>query len=92
MYVPGSLKTDTRSKRGKGIRRRVEPQNAIPGNWQEFLRINDNKTELFSFLARCVVGIATDKQIITTLNTDVLCFNRQDVSNDDCSSRASVSE
>ncbi len=80
MYVPGSLKTDTRSKRGKGIRRRVEPQNAIPGNWQEFLRINDNKTELFSFLARCVVGIATDKQIITTLNTDILCINRQDVS------------
>ena len=51
-YTAYSLKAETRTRRGKGIRRRVEPSNAIPGNWQEFLRINDNKTELFSFLAR----------------------------------------
>ena len=49
-------------------------------NWQEFLRISDNKTELFFFLARSVVGIDTNKQVITTHNTDVLCINRQDVS------------
>ena len=40
-YFPESLKAETRSKRGKGVCRRVEPQNTIPGNWQEFLRIND---------------------------------------------------
>ena len=50
MYVPESLKADTRSKREKGVRRYVEPLNIIPGNWQEFLHISDNKTELFSFL------------------------------------------
>ena len=32
LYVADSLKTDTRSKRGKGVRRRVEPSSAIPGN------------------------------------------------------------
>ena len=39
VYVPESLKADTHSKRGKGVRRRVEPFNVIPGNWQEFLCI-----------------------------------------------------
>ena len=38
-YFPESLKAETHSKRGKGIRRHVEPRSAIPGNWKEFLRI-----------------------------------------------------
>ena len=46
-YIADSLKSETRSKRGKEIRRRVEPRSAAPGNWQEFRRIDDNKTELF---------------------------------------------
>ena len=74
-----SLKADTRSKRGKGVRRRVEQSSAIPGNWQEFLRIDNNKTELFSFLAMNVASIKTSKQVITTHNADVLCINYQDV-------------
>ena len=48
--VVWDLKDETRSKRGNGVRRRVEPCNAIPGNWQEFLRIDNNKAELFSYL------------------------------------------
>ncbi|KAG0725800.1 hypothetical protein GWK47_037891 [Chionoecetes opilio] len=51
LYMADSLKADTCSKRGKRVRRRVEPSSAVPGNWQEFLRINDDKTELLSFLA-----------------------------------------
>jgi hypothetical protein len=51
VYIPESLKADARSKRGKGVRRHVDPSSLIPGNWQAFLRIDDNKTELFSFLA-----------------------------------------
>ena len=49
-YLPHSLKADTRTKRGRGIRRRVDPSNYIPGNWQAFLRIDENKVKLFSFL------------------------------------------
>jgi len=77
-YIADSLKAETRT--GKGIRRRVEPSNAIPGNWQEFLRINDNKTELFSFLATIAATIATDKQVIGICHTGVLCTQSRDVS------------
>ena len=80
LYMADSLKADTRSKRGKGVRRRVEPTSAVPGNWQEFLRIDDNKTELFSFLASNIADIDTNKHIITTQGTGVICSNRQDVS------------
>jgi len=52
---------------------------AIPGNWQAFLCIDDNKTELFSFLATNAAGINTNKQVINTNHTDVLFTNRQDV-------------
>ncbi len=55
-YLTESLKAETRSKRGKGVRRRVEPSSAIPGNWSEFLRIDDNKSELFSFSATSVTA------------------------------------
>ena len=70
--ITDSLKAETRTRRGKGIRRRVEPSNTIPGNWQEFLRINDNK--MFSFLASSAAIIATDKQVISTCHTGVLCI------------------
>ena len=53
-YRPDSLKAETRVKRGKGVRRRVEASTPIPGNWQEFLRTDENKVELFSFLANRV--------------------------------------
>ena len=31
------------------MRRRVEQSSAVPGNWKEFLRIDENKTELGFF-------------------------------------------
>ena len=49
-YLPGSLKDSARSKRGKGIRRRVRPDTRIPGNWTAFLRVDENKKELFLYL------------------------------------------
>ena len=51
VYLDDSLKSTARQIRGRGIRRRVAPSNTITGNWQEFLRLADNKTELFDFLA-----------------------------------------
>ncbi|VDI16024.1 Hypothetical predicted protein [Mytilus galloprovincialis] len=50
-YIDNSLKASTRGKRGKGIRRRVQDETNVPGNWQEFLRLDENKIELFHFLA-----------------------------------------
>ena len=72
-YVPNSLKTATRDKRGKGIRRRVEPDSRVPGNWEAFLRIDENKTELFKYLAEEIINIdSADKQVITTYGEKVL--------------------
>ena len=68
-----SLKADTRTKRSRGIRRRVEPSSSIPGNLQAFLRINENKVELFSFLATRLAAQETEKQVISTLHKDVVC-------------------
>jgi len=45
VYRPDNLKADAHSKRGKGIRRRVEASSLIPKNWLGFLRIDDNITE-----------------------------------------------
>ena len=49
-----SLKGSARSKGGKGVRRRVVGAAAIPGNWQNFLRVDTNKTELFQFLSQAI--------------------------------------
>ena len=56
-YDPNSLKANTREKRGTGIRRRVEAASNVPSNWQSFLRVNENKAELFHMLAEEVTNI-----------------------------------
>ena len=82
MYVEDSLKSTAREIRGRGIRRRVAPSNTIPGNWQESLRLADNKTELFNFLAhQSVENISGDKEVYTTFGQNVLCSRiHQDIS------------
>ena len=44
--VADSLKATTKAKRGKGIHQRVAESAPIPGNWQDFLRVDLNKKEL----------------------------------------------
>ena len=77
--MPNSLKVDTRNQRGKGIRRRVEPLSRIPGNWQEFLRVDENKIELFSFLAKKAILLETECQTISTHHQYVLFKQHRDV-------------
>ena len=78
-YLPDSLKAATRKKRGKGIRRRVEPSSSIPRNWQAFLWIDENNVELFSFLAMNIAAKETEKQIVSTHRTNVFCTQPRDV-------------
>ena len=82
VYIPDSLKSTARENRGKGVRRRVAAANSIPGNWQEFLRVDENKTELFNFLAHEVVeNLSTEKDVFSTCGKHVLCSRvHQDVS------------
>ena len=49
----------TRDKRGSGTRRRVQLSTKVPGNWAGFLRVDENKQELFNVLG---------EQMINTLN------------------------
>ena len=65
-YTQDSLKAATRKKRGKGTRRRVQPDIKILGNWQAFLRIDDNRKELFAFPAQESVKIESEGKIIST--------------------------
>jgi len=68
------LKTQAREKRGKGIRKRVSASTHVPRNWQQFLREEGNKTELFAFLVEHIRHIlVTDKQIVTTNSSGVVC-------------------
>jgi len=54
-YLPGSLKNTTRERHGKSVRRRVGTSVAVPGQWQNFLRVDENKTDLFSFLSTEII-------------------------------------
>lgn len=71
VYQPSSLKAETRTKRGHGVRRRVTSMGKIPRNWQNFLRDNDNKTELFNFLAQKIAQMSTPSMIIVTKEDDI---------------------
>ena len=54
----------------------------IPRNWQQFLRLNDNKTELFKLLNRELVASATaEKSLVVTNGDTALCTPTQDMTN-----------
>ena len=71
-YWKDSLKAATRSKRGKGIRSHVEGNKQIPSNWQEFLRIDENKSELFHLISDRIVDEEFPGQVIVTRDDEVL--------------------
>ena len=67
------MKDDARESRGQGIRKRVVSTSSIPSNWHSFLRSNENKAELFLFLAHQIKDINIQgKQIISTAEEDVV--------------------
>ena len=51
VYKDDSLKKAAREKRGSGQRRKVMLSTRIPSDWKRFLRVDDNKDELFKLLA-----------------------------------------
>ncbi|KAJ8353458.1 hypothetical protein SKAU_G00210250 [Synaphobranchus kaupii] len=72
VYRKASLKAETRSRRGLGARRRVTDNGKVPRNWRSFLRENDNKTELFNFLADKIVRMHTPNTVIVTKEEDTV--------------------
>ena len=47
---------------------------AIPRNWQNFLRVDSNKTELFAFLSNALLRsfVLDDKQLVVTSDMEIL--------------------
>ena len=74
-YLPSSLKDSARSKRGMGIRRRVRLDNRIPGDWTAFLRVDENKQELFLYLAKQLTTIGTDHGEVVSTKHETGVFN-----------------
>lgn len=72
IYKKDSLKSYTRHKRGKSTRRRVEGKNKTPGNWQEFLRDDENKSELFHLIAKQVKAELFPGMVIITHDQNVM--------------------
>ena len=79
VYKFDSLKSATRKKRGKGIRVRVEGPKRIPKNWPEFLRDNNNKTELFDLLSKKVANKTFPGKVIITYEEHVYCSEKVDL-------------
>ena len=50
MLNPGTARPSW-TMQSKCVRRRVVPSAAITNNWMDFLRVDDSKKELFSFLS-----------------------------------------
>ena len=48
-YLDSRIKCFTSEKRGSGARRKVSPQTKIPSKCLDFLRVAENKVELFAF-------------------------------------------
>ena len=80
IYKPDSLKEMTREKRGKGVRRIVSSTTKFPANWNDFLRMGENKKELFSYLAQEICKINSDKLVISTIDESALCNQAIDLS------------
>ena len=73
-YFDNSLKNAVREKRGSGTRFKVEPNVRIPKKWGDFLSVNENKDELFRFLASEVshYHFPDDMNVVVTMDSEVL--------------------
>ena len=71
--MENSLKQGTREVRGTGTCRHVCDDAAIPLNSKSFLRLDDNKKELFEYLAARVQSLRLpDSEVICTAALDVI--------------------
>lgn len=66
VYKKFSLKSETRTRREEGIRRRVAGTTKTPQNWRSFLRDDSNKTEQFKFLAEKTNDADTTSTVVMT--------------------------
>ena len=84
-YFANSLKQSTREKRmhhGSAQRRRVLSDSPIPINWEGFLRIEENKDELFCYLSESMKAYDTrNKVLVSTLGKSVITAGQNVIMN-----------
>ena len=68
IYKDHSIKSTTTETRGFGIRVKLSSESLVPKNWRNFLRVNQNKVELFELISDYVTCIECDKIIVATKN------------------------
>jgi len=73
-YVADSLKSACREKRGSGVKIQVSESTKVPQNWQQFLRVDDNKAGLFHFLTNLPLADVVTKTVIMTYDSNVVQF------------------
>ena len=79
IYIEHNLKYATREKRGTETRTRVTASTKIPKNWQDFSRVNANKTDLFRLLADLTINDLHEKSVFITHKDHVRCCFVDDV-------------
>ena len=67
------------SKRGQGARRRVTDKGKLPPVWRSFLRDNENRTDLFNFLADKIVERCQGIVVIVTREEGAVSNNLSDL-------------
>ena len=74
VYKADSLKHNTRVARGQGDRLKIDSNTRLPKDWPSFLRVDSNKTNLYSFLADKIksVSIPEGKILVSTKEGKVL--------------------
>src|SRR6218665_3093686 len=80
VYKENSLKMYTRLIRGKGSRRKVTSQGKMPKNWPNFLQNEDNKKELYPFLADSLKE-ANPKHLVFVSKEDAAISNQPQMVN-----------
>ena len=58
-YLPSSLKAETRSTWGQGVRCRITNNGKLTSNWCSFLQDGEIKAELFHFLDDKIVQVTS---------------------------------
>ena len=85
-YREKSIKGSAREKRGTGTRIRVSDSTPITRKWRNFLRVNENKAELFRLIARiCTTEAALCNTQVVVANDDDVTINNEAINKEQIS-------
>ena len=86
-YEQNTIKSDTRDSRGKGIRFSVWQDTPVYKNFQDFMRCDKNKTEIFQMISNSLSKINCPTQIVTTKLSVMDTINLQPCNQEEAHSR-----